>query len=357
MMGDREKYVEELYKTLDRESIQSRVPSDPTLISGNIFSKKVYPQIVTAFDKAKFSSDINQRYNAVVVWGHSVNNKALYIAHRDSCPVLLCEDGFIRSIDTWCNRASPQRSQYSVSLTVDAYGYYFDSARPNKLVDMLNDNRIIVSEDEKRSAKRLIQNITENKISKYNHQPIKLPTEIGRKNFRKVLVVDQSYGDFSILRCGADDSTFAEMLNVAKEDNPDCDILVKTHPDAIAQGTRRSGYYQGIRQESNVFPIAFPCNPYSLMEYVDKVYVCSSQLGLESLMAGKEVSVFGKPFYSGWGLTKDYNDISTKRYRKLSLEELIYITYYKYIYWNNPDRHQKCSVEEACDWIKHNRPI
>ena len=147
------------------------------------------------------------------------------------------------------------------------------------------------------------------------------------------------------------------MLNVAKEDNPDCDILVKTHPDAIAQGTRRSGYYQGIRQESNVFPIAFPCNPYSLMEYVDKVYVCSSQLGLESLMAGKEVSVFGKPFYSGWGLTKDYNDISTKRYRKLSLEELIYITYYKYIYWNNPDRHQKCSVEEACDWIKHNRPI
>lgn len=74
----------------------------------------------------------------------------------------------------------------------------------------------------------------------------------------------------------ASDTTFRLMLSDAVKNNPDCDILVKTHPDALVGNGIRKGYYQGLKRGDRIIPITFPINPYSLLSYVDEVYVCSS---------------------------------------------------------------------------------
>ena len=43
-----------------------------------------------------------------------------------------------------------------------------------------------------------------------------------------------------------------------------------------------------------------------LVEFSTAVCVVTSQVGFEALIYGKEVHVFGNPFYSGLGLTIDH---------------------------------------------------
>lgn len=349
-------YVESLYGIMDRGEIQSRIENDPSIVNGNVFCSFANDSMRTVFQNANVTKDESKHFSAAVVWGHGSYWKALEIAERDKCPLILCEDGFIRSIDTWCNNKTSYRNTQSVSMTMDTHGYYFDAQRNNRLVTMLNSDEM-VSEENRNLAHKLINNIILNKVSKYNHQPFDISDKNIGHHSKKVLVVDQSYGDFSVKRGGADENTFSKMLYDAIHDNEDADILVKVHPDSIAPGTTRKGYYQNIKAEGNVIPISFPCNPFSLLEKVDKVYVCSSQLGFEALMAGKDVVVYGRPFYAGWGLTDDKQDFSKNRLQKRTLEELVYFTYYRYVIWYNPDTHRRCGVDEAINWIISNRGI
>lgn len=346
--------IRKMYELLGREKIQQMVPPDPTDIKGRVFTQVVRNCMVPAFHNASIGTSDTGKFSAVLIWGHGAMVKALHIAERDGIPIILCEDGMIRSPDTWCNKLLPKSENKSVSIVTDANGYYFDATRGNRLIEMLNGNQEISEQDHIR-VKKFINLITREKISKYNHQPLTTPIDVNRIGTNNVLVIDQSYGDFSISRGGADDSTFQSMLNDAIRENPDRKILVKTHPDAIAAGTQRKGYYQGMSAYDNVIPVFSPCNPYSLMELVDKVYVCTSQFGLEALMAGKEVYVYGRPFYAGWGLTHDKQDFLGMRTRNRSLFDVVYYMYYKYTKWNNPDTNKPCSVEESCKWILRHR--
>ena len=152
----------------------------------------------------------------------------------------------------------------------------------------------------------------------------------------------------SILKGWANDYTFENMLNKAIEENPNADIIVKTHPDII-QGSRR-GYYQNIKTHNNVYTLTEPINPISLIKASDKIYVCSSQFGFEALMCGKEVHVFGMPFYAGWGLTHDRQKCE-RRTNTRTLEEIFYIAYIMYTYYVNPDKKCRCEIEEAIDYL------
>ena len=106
------------------------------------------------------------------------------------------------------------------------------------------------------------------------------------------------------------------MLEAAVKENPDADIIVKTHPDT-KNGAK--GYYTELKSHDNIYLQTEPINPVSLIKYVDKVYVCSSQFGFEALMAGKEVHTFGMPFYAGWGLTVDAQNCENQMRRTNSL--------------------------------------
>lgn len=348
-------YVARLYRLLGRTAVQARVPVDPSEIEGPVFVHWPPNCVAPALPNAKISWNPSVKHSAVCVWGHSGRDEiCLRIAQAQNCPVILCEDGFVRSLDTWCNRRVPARDRLSVAVTMDPWGYYFDATRRNRLTGMLDGDGELTPEQqaEARALRRLL---VEERISKYNHQPLVLEETPGRPGAPKVLVVDQSCGDFSILRGGATDGTFMDMLADACAENPDCDILVKTHPDATAPGTSRTGYFQGMKPHGHVYPVTRPCNPYALMELVDKVYVVTSQFGLEALLAGKETHVYGKPFYAGWGLTKDRQSFGSARSRTRTLDDLVHFTYLRYMHWNDPDTGRACSAREGIDWIRRNR--
>lgn len=250
------------------------------------------------------------------------------------------EDGFLRSI-------APHDADYDFkycvghSFVLDRNGLYINAHTESGLERMLNSGEEL-SEAHTLRAKRAIATIVENKLSKYNHQPIFHPN-LGTFGRKKVLVIDQVYGDKSISYGMAEDSTFLHMLDVAKKENPDKDIIIKTHP------VRSKGHFSNLgMQDGNVYLVDYDINPYSLLERVDEVYVCTSQLGFEALLLGKCVHVFGMPFYAGWGVTDDRISCH-RRQRRRSVAEIFYFAYIKYSCYVSIRKNSICEMEDTMD--------
>lgn len=261
--------------------------------------------------------------------------------------IYIIEDCFLRSIFSVAYKNIAPKWQKSIGFTIDDLTSYYDANYPSRLEQMLNNKNLIITEEQKIRAHNCINKIISSHLSKYNNQPIYEPN-IGRKGVKKVLVIDQSFGDLSIARGWGSENVFNEMLQAAIKENPDADIIVKTHPDTIA-GTR-GGYYTGLKPHDNIYTQTDPINPISLIKYVDKVYVCTTQFGFEALMCGKEVHVFGMPFYAGWGLTKDRQKCE-RRTNTRTLEEVFYIAYILYSHYVNPEKGCRCEIEDAIEYL------
>lgn len=284
------------------------------------------------------------------IWGSQAYEGSLSVVKNalfSGKPLLIFEGGFLFAGDcTW--GYDPEKIKYrrALSFTIDDLSPYYDCRNTNRLELMLNDPSLSLTEEQAARARKAMEKIVSSKLTKYNHQPIFTPN-IGSPGKKKVLVVDQSYGDLSIIKGGASDETFTLMLQKAIDDNPDADILIKTHPDTVAGA---KGYYTSVPARDNVYKIVDNINPISLISYVDKVYVCTTQLGFEALICGKEVHVFGLPFYAGWGLTHDALSCS-RRTRTRTLEEIFYITYILYSRYVNPETGKLCELEELMDYL------
>lgn len=315
----------------------------------SFYIEKEQKYLPLLFPDAKLTNDINENFDYVFLWGTRYfdgNYECLKLSNLLNKPVLILEDGFLKSINTWIDENLDIKWRRGFSYTINSPVPYFDATRPSGLELMLNDKNLVISEDQKIRARKCIDKITSTHLTKYNHQPIYTPN-IGRKGVKKVLVVDQSYGDMSISKGLANDSTFENMLNTAIQQNPDADIIVKTHPDTIAGA---GGYYKNLKAHDNIYLQTEAINPISLIKYCDKVYVATTQLGFEALMCEKEVHVFGMPFYAGWGLTNDAQKCE-RRENKRSLEEIFYIAYIMYSYYVNPEKESRCEIEEAMDYL------
>lgn len=280
------------------------------------------------------------------IWFGEQQLEALYYAQYYNIPILIMEDGFIRSATTYADETKEDKFLQGISFNFDNLSAYFDATAPSNLEQMLNNKDLVLTQEQKLRARKLINRIIETKLTKYNHQPIFTPN-IG-KNKKKVLVVDQSFGDMSIARGGANEKTFKLMLEQAIQENPDADIIVKTHPDTMTGN--RGGYYTGLKEHDNIYTITEPINPISLIQYVDKVYVCTTQFGFEALMCNKEVVIFGLPFYAGWGLADERQELP-RRTNKRTLEEVFYIAYIIYTKYFNPETKKECEIEEAIDYL------
>ena len=299
----------------------------------------------------QFFNDFHSKAYIMIIWGMNMyyhNARTIEMALATDTRLLIAEDGFIRSINNFVNKTIPSKYRNSISFTFSNLPHFF-ADEITTLEYMLNNEKLKLDNKQIERAKYLIDKIIKNKISKYNHQPIYKP-EIG-KNKNKVLVIYQSYGDMSISYGWANEDTFKNMLEVAIKENYNADIIIKTHPDALVKNSERAKcYYSSEDIKENVYLMAEEINPISLLEIVDKVYVCTSQLGFEALMMGKEVHVFGMPFYAGYGLTIDYQKCE-RRKNKRTLEEIFYITYINYSYYVNPEKEERCEIEEGIDYL------
>ncbi len=289
-----------------------------------------------------------KKFDAVFGWGHrQTANRARSLARQKGLPYLALEDGFVRSVAPGCLGDPP------LSLVLDDQGIYYDAHSPSRLETLLEDGGWETPELLAR-AQRLLDRIVKEKISKYNHMPF-LNQALPGSREEKVLLVDQTFGDSSIV-CGmADETTFERMLAAALKENPEADIIIKTHPDVIA-GKKRGYLCNLSHSSSRVHILAEDLNPLSVLEKADRIYVVTSQMGFEALLLGKPVECFGIPFYAGWGLTRDRQSCS-RRTKKRTAEELFTAAYILYPRYINPQTGQPGVLEDVIEHLLRQRPI
>ena len=283
--------------------------------------------------------------SAIAGWGSRPSTrKALAYAKRHGLPYLALEDGFLRSYGTG-DRYPP------LSLVVDDAGIYYDCTRPSALEQMLaSDTDLLdgIAADVTRAKALILQH----RLSKYNHAPDLPANALRPDNMARVLVIDQTAGDVSVSLGGATAETFAAMLAAARTENPQATIYVKTHPE-VSSGRKR-GYLTGVQDDARTVVLRQAANPLSLIERMDRVYVVTSTMGFEALLAGKPVSVFGLPWYAGWGATDD-RQTCARRTRLRSVDELFAAGYFHYARYLDPVTHRRGTIFDVIDWLIQQR--
>jgi capsular polysaccharide export protein len=290
--------------------------------------------------------------DAVAGWGAKPSGrKAELVAQRLGVPALFLEDGFLRSFGTGLHFPP-------LSIAVDQLGIYYDSTRPSSLEALLEspDDVLDGIAVEVMRAKALI---LEHRLSKYNHAPDcekldSASTGSARTDVKRVLVIDQTAGDLSVSLGAASAETFADMLSAAYAENPQAIIYVKTHPE-VSSG-RKGGYLTHVQDDERTVVLRQAVNPLSLIEQMDRVYVVTSIMGFEALLAGKPVSVFGLPWYAGWGATDDRQQCA-RRTRKRSVDELFAAAYFHYTRYLDPVTHRRGTIFDVIGWLVRQREM
>ncbi|WP_417451254.1 capsular polysaccharide biosynthesis protein [Kordiimonas sp.] len=290
--------------------------------------------------------------DVVVGWGQKENTEAARMfAKKQGLEYWRLEDGFLGYLN------HPSRDKRRLSLVVDKSGIYYDAHTPSDLEALLNRDDWITPELIVR-ARAAMARIRRWRISKYNHAPFDLSPALEEKlaAFKgpKVLLVDQTLGDKSIMHGMASDAMFGEMLETALEENPTALVIVKIHPDVLA-GTKK-GHFDVERTYDRVLFVADDVAPIALIERVDHVYVVTSQMGLEGLIAGKKVSCFGLPFYAGWGLTHD-RQLCEARIANRTLEELFAAAFILYSRYVDPFSGERVEMERILDLLVAERQM
>ena len=279
------------------------------------------PRKLANLNLAKILFGLQTKPALAVIWGYTETkwlNRYLKYINLDIWRV---EDGFIRSADLGANGATPY------SLVFDKTGLYYNTDGSSELDNLLDNYNI--PEQLLREGSKLFELFQQSNTSKYNPYFTKKDRTI--KTTRSILVIGQVDSDAS-LRFGNTANWNAEdIVRLAKKENPSAQITYRPHPE-IFKGYQDSKFkFDKVKFFANVQ--SPEVDIIDAISRADHIYTICSLAGLEAVLRGKKVTVLGRSFYGGWGLTDDRVEYS-QRNRKLSKLELfiiIYIIYPKYL--------------------------
>ena len=318
----------------------------PFRVKISITGKKSATDGRTVFvrDKDKALELCRAEAGTLVQWASKLDLKLCAAAREQQIPLLFIEDGFIRSVGLGSDHFRP------FSLALDKHGIYYDPQSHSDLERLLNalPRRPDLAQLKER-ARRLITFLTAGGLTKYNvgssgdvlSRRIRTLAQ-GRK---VILVPGQVEGDASIKASNTGISTNLELLQAVRASHQHAFIIFKIHPDVWAQN--RPGLKLTEQYRTYADLIAADCSIADLYATADEVCVLSSQSGFEALLRRRPVTVYGRPFYAGWGLTQDKESFP-RRTALLSLEELaagVLLLYPRYYDWQTG---MFCRAEDVC---------
>lgn len=276
----------------------------------------------------------------VIGWGFKPTAKrARDYAAKNNLPYIALEDGFIRSVGLGVEGTQP------LSLVVDDVGIYYDVRQPSKLEQLIIENEILSDELLLRSQ-RVINAIRHYRLSKYNQHRSDADLIVQKP---QVVVIDQTVGDASVDGAMANAQSFVDMLYAAITAHPNETIWVKVHPDVIC-GKKKGFLYPLPFEHPNIRVYAESVNPWDFLDSAQHVYTVSSLMGFEALMAGCQVYCFGMPFYAGWGLTQDQQQVDRRNLSR-SLEQVFAAAYFQYARYVDPILGQRCELEQIINMV------
>lgn len=269
-------------------------------------------------------------------WGMKRSGEYIRNNIKDNKLVFI-EDGFVHSFGI-------KKKKNPLTICYDNNGIYYDFKSKNDLKEFFKEK---LSKKNASRAKNIVKLWKEYSISKYN-----FPSFIEPPSYPYILLIDQIYGDLSIEYGDANANTFKRMFEFATNNWPDHKIVIKVHPDVKnhkKKGCINSSYYL----KKNVVVLGGIGQINNLIEKSTAVCVVTSQVGFEALIYGKDVHVFGRPFYAGLGLTIDHK-VNNQGF-KITLDQLIFSSLVKYQICLDPRTKKICEIEEIMKYIYYSR--
>jgi capsular polysaccharide export protein len=150
---------------------------------------------------------------------------------------------------------------------------------------------------------------------------------------------------------GAATSTEA-LVERALREHPESRVglILETEP-LSGRVAQRPEQFDG---HSRVFTLPVDVARGSVFEHCSHVYTDASLIGFEALLRAIPVTVLGKPFYAGWGLTRDL-DPDVQRRRSRSLDELVAAALLVAPGYLDPVRQCRTTAEEALSHLSLQR--
>ncbi|HEY3236867.1 MAG TPA: hypothetical protein VGJ84_19270 [Polyangiaceae bacterium] len=287
--------------------------------------------------------------DAVIGWGHKPTaSSARTYAQKNGLKYLALEDGFLRSI-------GPGKREPPLSMVLDDVGIYYDARVPSRLEHWLGarDNDRLSDPGLLRRARCCRERIAESGVSKYNQAPDDLPSEIAQLD-EIVVVADQTFEDASVTQGLSTPATFQAMLEAAISEHPDSRIVVKMHPETV-RGKKRGYLSELVRRRPSVMVVG-DVSPMALLRRAKHLYVCTSQLGFDALLARVPVTCLGVPFYAGWGLTDDRQTVERRGLRR-TLDQLVAAVLLLYPRYVHPISGELCAAEEVIEHLALHRRL
>jgi len=226
------------------------------------------------------------------------------------------------------------------SLVMDTRGIYFDPRTESDLEHILQNADMPQGLLDR--AVRVRQLLVDRQISKYNTGRAPLPGIDAQG--RKVILVPGQVEDDASIRVGTVEGMRRnlDLLRAARAKEPSAFLIYKPHPDVEA-GKRQGAIPRDIALQY-ADTLAEDCSIARLWPVVDAVHTLTSLSGFEALLRGKEVCVYGNPFYAGWGLTQD-QCVIPRRSRKLTLAQLVAGTVILYPFYFDWKTKEICNIE------------
>lgn len=285
-----------------------------------------------------------------VIWGMRDRARFAQVVDRHQIPIQRLEDGFLRSVGLGSELLSPG------SLVLDGPHLYYDSREPSRLERLLSETEF--DEGLKRRAASLIDRIVQGALTKYNLGGVQTDWRSQAAGRPIAVVVEQVPGDASIVLGGGDLQGNLGLLAAVRQAMPAAFVIYKEHPDLVSGN--RKGRLPRAHLTAVADAVVSSGDMQSLYGQTDVIHVTSSLAGFEGLLRGIPVTVWGRPFYAGWGLTSDRLTIA-RRQRRLELSELVAGALILYPLYRDPVTGVPCSVEDFLDALsilraKHPNP-
>lgn len=290
------------------QSENVNVPDNPTLaamqarpwhpkwgarLGATYFVHKAFPWLGHYFGEAPLHSTLAPGLDGILSWGGRLPAKtAMRIARLRQLPHWHLEDGFLRSVGLGKDGSIP------ISIIVDDKALPVDAARASRLELLIRDAAGGRAHD---VGAPIREALVAHRLSKYNNLPHTEP-RFDHSTRRRLLLVDQVFGDVSVEKALGTASAFDRMLDDAIGSG--AQVIVRTHPDVIA-GHRKGYMTERASKLPGVTLMADKVSAAAILAVVDEVWTVSSQMGFDALLRGLPVRCYATPFYGGWGLTED----------------------------------------------------
>ncbi|WBF19565.1 capsular polysaccharide biosynthesis protein [Halomonas elongata] len=269
------------------------------------------------------------------------------LAERTGVPLFSLEEGFLRAY-------AEHEGLPSLSLIVDDLGTYGDALSPPRLEALLNEEASPLKGIESKADKAMHLLMSE-RLSRYNDAPDLDASLLSCDARERVLVVDQAWDELGG-KAGQHAPSFQDMLAAALAENPDATICAYTPHAGRSSRDHESGALTEHDGGERVVVLHKQVNPWSLLESMSRVYTVGAHIGFEALMAGLPVSVFGMPWYAGWGATDD-RLACAHRVRSRSVGELFAAAYIRCSRYLNPVTLEPGDIFDVIRWLARQRRV